>query len=251
MTSRSFFLGLIASFGLAWLLVVVVPFFKMRDLKPIVLKEGVDTVEGATGPENTQFYFPKRTGRIANGAAVYAANGCYLCHTQVIRPTYAGNDTFRSDWAGRKDNGDGVDTRRETNAWDFQYEKFAQIGTTRLGPDFSNLGHRIEDEYAKGSDPARWLYQHLLDPRLEVDRESSKCPSFRYLFDEVKIQGNLPEYAFNYNAKKKTALVPDADAKALVSYLLSLKKDDAVPAVLSFGPKKEAATASAAPAKKN
>jgi hypothetical protein len=35
-----------------------------------------------------------------------------------------------------------------------------------------------------------------------------------------------------------TELVPSSEAKALVSYLLSLKKDQAVPAVLNFAPAK-------------
>ncbi len=36
---------------------------------------------------------------------------------------------------------------------------------------------------------------------------------------------------------KNHELVPDSDAKALVSYLLSLKKDHKAPAALDFAPK--------------
>jgi cytochrome c oxidase cbb3-type subunit II len=42
-----------------------------------------------------------------------------------------------------------------------------------------------------------------------------------------------------FPASEGMELVPSADAKALVSYLLSLKKDQKVPAVLDFAPAKK------------
>ncbi|HEY8932612.1 MAG TPA: cbb3-type cytochrome c oxidase subunit II [Rariglobus sp.] len=231
MTFRTFLLGLAASFGVAWLSVVVVPFLKMRDLQPIVLKEDVDGKDG--------IYFPKRSGRVANGATVYAQNGCYLCHTQVVRPTYAGNDLFRADWGGLKDAGDRGDTRRETNAFDFQGEKFAQIGVTRQGPDLSNLGLRVENAYAKNVSPEAWLYAHLYNPRADVTRSKSNCPPYRFLFEEKKVLGNRSREALPFESPAGTEIVPSAEARALVSYLLSLKKDDAPPASLNFAPVKK------------
>lgn len=231
MSLRTFILGLSASFGVAWLTVVVIPFIKMRNLPPVELNEAAD---GATG-----IFFPKRTGRVADGAMIYAENGCYLCHTQVVRPTYAGNDLYRADWGGLKADADRGDTRRETNAYDFFGEKFAQIGITRLGPDLSNLARRVETEYAVGKDPVKWLYGHLYDPRQEPKRWKSKCPSFRFLFEEQPIKGNPSDNAISISKDGKTEIVPDSDAKALVSYLMSLKKDQAVPASLNFGPPKK------------
>lgn len=233
MSFRNFLLGIFASFSLAWGLVVVYPFFKMRALKPIVLTEATDGKDG--------LYFPKRTGRVANGAAVYAANGCYLCHTQLVRPTYAGNDLYREDWGGLKDNGEGLDTRRETNAYDFEGEKFAQIGVSRLGPDLSNVGRRVESIYAKGKSPEAWLYNHLYNPRGPVERRKSDCPDFRFLFEERDIKGNPSSDALPFSVAEGKEIVPSSDAKALVSYLLSLKKDDAVPAALNFSPAKKKA----------
>jgi cytochrome c oxidase cbb3-type subunit 2 len=214
MSFRTFILGLSASFGIAWLAVVVVPFIKMRNLAPIQLNEATD---GTTG-----IFFPKRTGRVADGALVFAENGCYLCHTQVIRPTYAGNDLYRPDWGGLKADPDRGDTRRETNAYDFFGEKFAQIGVSRMGPDLSNLGRRVEAEYAAGGDPAKWLYAHLYNPRNEPKRWKSTCPPFRYLFTEKKIHGTPAADALLPSAGSDVELVPTSDAKALVSYLLSL-----------------------------
>lgn len=231
MSFRTFIFGLIASFGVAWSAVVIVPFFKMRSLAPVELNEATD---GATG-----IFYPKRTGRIADGAKVYAENGCYLCHTQLVRPTYAGNDLYRLDWGGLKADPDRGDTRRETNAYDFFGEKFAQIGIARMGPDLSNLGLRVETNYAARKDPVMWLYKHLNNPREEATRWKSTCPSFRFLFDTQLIVGNPNTDALSTTEDGKSELVPSAEAKALVSYLLSLKKDQAVPAALNFGPAKK------------
>ncbi len=231
MSFRTFILGLSASFGIAWLAIIVVPFIKMRNLAPIELNEATD---GSTG-----IFFPKRTGRVADGALVYAENGCYLCHSQLVRPTYAGNDLYHLNLGGLKADPDRGDTRRETNAYDFFGEKFAQIGVSRMGPDLSNLGRRVESIYATGNDPAKWLFAHLYNPRQEPLRWKSTCPPFRFLFDEVPIKGNPSDSALSVDLTIGTQLVPGSDAKALVSYLLSLKKDQAVPAALNFAPAKK------------
>lgn len=228
MSLRSFILGLSASFGLPWLMVVVVPFLKMRAIEPIPLLDDTGETVGV--------FNPKRAGRVADGSKVYAQNGCYLCHTQVVRPTYAGNDLQRPDWGGRKT--DEEDTRRETNAFDFQGEEFAHIGVARLGPDLSNLGHRVELIHAKGSDPAMWLYSFLYNPRAEAKRSRSSCPSFAFLFKEKAITGSRSARALPGVGSETTQVVPGPDAEALVSYLLSLKKDQPVPAALDFGPAK-------------
>jgi len=230
MSLRTFILGLSASFGIAWLTIIIVPFIKMRNMAPIELNEATD---GATG-----IFYPKRTGRIANGAMIYAENGCYLCHTQLVRPTYAGNDLYRPDWGGLKADPDRGDTRRETNAYDFAGEKFAQIGVSRMGPDLSNIGRRVEADYAAGGNPEKWLYEHLYNPRAEPKRRKSTCPSYRYMFTTSPIQGNPSNDAVAIVDRGKKEILPDEDAKALVSYLLSLKKDQAVPAVLNFAPPK-------------
>ncbi|RPJ34591.1 MAG: hypothetical protein EHM17_06030 [Verrucomicrobiaceae bacterium] len=230
MSLRTFILGLSASFGVAWLAVIVVPYLKMRDLAPIPFPESKATAG---------IFIPKRAGRVADGAKVYAENGCYICHTQVVRPTYAGNDLYRPDWGGLKNDEDRGDTRRETNAFDFTGETFAQIGLTRMGPDLSNLGRRVETQYAAGGDPAAWLYLHLYNPRLNPKLWDSTCPPHPFLFEKREIKGNLSADALPIDIGNNRQLVPNADAKALVSYLLSLKKDHAVPASLNFTPAKK------------
>lgn len=228
MSFRTFFLSLSASFGVAWLAIIIVPYFKMRSLEPILLEEAEGT---------NAVYIPKRAGRITDGAEIYAENGCYLCHTQVVRPTYAGNDLFRPDWGGLKAIDDRPDSRRETNAFDFAGEDFAQIGVTRMGPDLSNLGVRVEVLYANESVSAEdWIYRHLYNPRFEPEKRDSKCPSFRFLFNESEIKGNPSDEALEFAGVNGGEISPKPEAKALVSYLLSLKKDQVAPPSLNFAP---------------
>lgn len=227
MSLRLFILTLSATFGIAWLAVVVVPYFKMRGLEPIMTTDA----SGKKVP-----FYPKRTGRIADGAAVYAANGCYQCHTQVVRPTYAGNDLFRADWGGLKEDPDRGDTRRETNAYDFTGERFAQIGVTRHGPDLSNLALRVQSRGGKVS-PEAWLYAHLFNPRKLPECWDSKCPSHPFLFEKREVKGQLSADRLPISAEPGFEWVPKPEARALVSYLMSLRKDHPVPPALDFAPK--------------
>lgn len=228
MSFRQFAFGLTFTFGLAWVAVVIVPFFMMRSLEPVPFTEIADGKEG--------IYHPKLSGRVVNGAEVYASNGCYSCHTQLIRPTYAGNDLGRPDWGGMKLDEERGDTRRESNVFDYMAEDFAQIGLNRLGPDLSNVGLRVENDYAKGGDAREWLLMHLYDPRANPKRSTSTCPSHRFLFDEKEIEGQHPDAALAVASPEGTAVLPTAEANELVDYLLSLKRDDAVPASLNYGP---------------
>lgn len=232
MSLRTFILGLSASFGVAWLAVIVIPYLKMRNLEPVPFPDSTSTAG---------IFLPKRTGRVADGAKVYAENGCYLCHTQIVRPTYAGNDLYRPDWGGLKNDEARGDTRRETNAFDFSGETFAQIGLTRLGPDLSNLGRRLETMPDAGKKPEAWLYKHLYNPRLDPKLWKSNCPPHPFFFEKREIKCNPSIDALQVNVGDGYELVPGSDAKALVSYLLSLKKDQAVPASLNFAPAKNEA----------
>jgi len=233
MTLRFFTLGMTASFGTAWLFAVVLPFFKTSELKPVPYVEAVD--------EKTGVYFPKRTGQITNGAKVYSQNGCYVCHTQVVRPTYAGNDFHRDGWAGFKADPDRGDTRRESNVFDYQGEEFAQIGLMRIGPDLSNVGSRMEKKAIAANTakkeslgdawsdsmkvtPESLLFSHLYNPRSNVSMRWSTCPSVAFMFEEPKAGESVP--------------TPKPDARALVGYLMSMKKNDAVPASMNYSASK-------------
>jgi len=225
MTFKAFIFGLLGTFGIPWLLVVVIPYSTMRTPVPVQYEEG-SQLSGA--------FIPSREGRITEGSKIYGQEGCYQCHTQIIRPTYAGNDVHRGEWAGLRKGPDvKVDTRRETIADDFQQEKVAHIGQSRVGPDLSNFGRRLA-HYLKANKSEltseEWILMHLYHPSdLPGYKDGAKpydsaCPSKGGLFNEIEVfgagSGTLP-----VNIKAGRGVKPTDRARALASYLLSLKKD--------------------------
>jgi len=243
MTFKAFIFGLLATFGLPWLVAVVIPFSTMRSPEIVRYEEGA---------AEKGVYLPKRDGRVSEGSKIYGQEGCATCHTQVIRPTYAGNDVHRDEWAVLRKTADNPDTRRETLAMDFADEKVAHVGMSRVGPDLSNLGRRLEF-YLKGSDdtPESWVLRHLYNPRglknYHPDTQdlpkNSSCPSKRGLFRKVDVYGAgaglLP-----VQIEKGKGIEPTDRARALAGYLISLKKDtlgQPLPEALNYNPKAPAA----------
>jgi len=239
MSFKGFIIGLIFSFGLPWVLAVVLPFSFMSNIETVSY-EGIEQ-DGGEG-----IYHPKRDGRITEGSKIYGQEGCYFCHTQLIRPTYAGSDIWRKDWGGLAKTVDNPDTRRETNAFDFQDEKVAHTGIARVGPDLSNFGRRIANGIAAGESAEQWVLKHFYNPRenkgYRADDQQlhseSVCPSKPGFFKIVDAsQGRAS--AIKVEAPEGKAIVPTDRARALASYLLSLKKDtlgQPLPAALNYGP---------------
>lgn len=225
MTFKAFIFGMLAAFGLPWLCAIVLPFAAMRGLDPVSYEED-GPVSGA--------YLPKRDGRVSEGSLIYRQEGCTQCHTQLIRPTYAGWDVHRDEWAGIRKSADNlVDTRRETLATDFEGENVAPIGISRVGPDLSNFGRRISFYFKhRAITSEQWVYLHLYNPRGIANYhpnpqdlpDESTCPSKKGLFKEVPDSqgrgGVLP-----IKTADGFAIIPTDRARALASYLLSLKKD--------------------------
>ncbi len=182
--------------------------------------------------ERSDVYNPLRSGRITDGSLVYESNGCATCHTQVIRPTNAGADMWRNNWAGMANDEDRGDTRRETHSFDYLGQARANIGLMRVGPDLSNIGLRVAT-YIQDTDltPEMYLYLQLYNARAKVGAEQSNCPSNPYLFDKIKRYGATPKDALPIK-DQEFIFVPNEKAQALVSYLLSLKKDDVAPAAI-------------------
>lgn len=203
MNFKKFLIGLLVAFGLPWVFAVAIPYARMAKLPPV---EFIEEIDGKTG-----YYEFARSGR-TDGASIYGANGCNQCHTQLIRPSYAGSEIHRDNWAGLPAvPADEIpDTRRETNPFDYVGEDFAFVGQTRIGPDLSNVAIRVS-QYSQEAEitPTEWLMKHLYNPR-DIDYLSS-CPPSRFMF-----KGSVDK--------------PRSEAKALVAYLLSLQKNDAIPA---------------------
>jgi len=267
MTVKTFFLGLSASFGLPWLVMLAVPFGTMGALEAPQYDEIND--------ERTDKYQPLRAGSLETGSQVYRQEGCMTCHTQTTRPTYAGQDVFREGQGGTRNHEERGDTRRITNAWDFEGEFMAPIGDSRIGPDLGNFGNRLDvlaievnEKKAKSMGIAlmkedkspmtpqdianvlgekafnkeAYVYRHLHNPRIENfedkgrEKEWSVCQANPQFFTKVGDFGQGAKFAVGIKCNQQ--LVPTGDCRALVNYLINLKKDGAVPYAMQYAQNK-------------
>jgi len=192
--------GLAIAFLLPWTFLILVPYVAYSNLEPIPYAEGEGEPGVAAYPE-ASFY---RHGMSDFGRSVYAAEGCAYCHTQMVRPTYAGPDMWREGWGGREDV-EGESFVRETRPRDFVQEEVALLGYQRIGQDLSNVGHRITTREE--------MHQVLSDPK--SINPNSGMPAYRHLYRPNPYGEGV---------------IPTDKAEALVDYLLSLRKDQVVPA---------------------
>jgi len=141
---------------------------------------------------------PVYGGEAVAGQRVYASEGCVYCHSQQVRQTSFTRSDIERGW--------GV---RPSVARDYLRDSTAFLGSRRLGQDLSNVGQRLSD--------ASWHYRHLYAPASVS--EGSIMPSYANLFTVHKIEGQRSGYE----------VVPTAEAKNLVAYLLSLRHDYPLP----------------------
>jgi len=92
------------------------------------------------------------------GRDVYLAEGCYTCHSQMIRPFVW--ETARY----------GEVSTVEESALDHPF----QWGSRRIGPDLARVG---------GKYPAAWHYEHMLDPR--ATSPGSIMPAYPHLVERT------------------------------------------------------------------
>jgi cytochrome c oxidase cbb3-type subunit I/II len=97
------------------------------------------------------------------GRDVYVKEGCYLCHSQMIRP-------FRAEKLRY-----GDPSIAEESALDHPF----QWGSKRTGPDLARVGAKY---------PNLWHYSHMMDPR--STSPGSNMPSFKWIA-ERKIELSL------------------------------------------------------------
>jgi cytochrome c oxidase cbb3-type subunit II len=200
------FFGLVLLiFGLNWYGFVVLPWIHYGNLPPI-----------QNGDDDTDISPFDVSGAAHQGEAVYAANGCVYCHTQQVRDANSGADIIRGWGTGK--NADGKDVTRRTYPRDYIWQGETFLGNSRDGADLSNVGARFRD--------AAQLYAWLYRP--ETLNAESSMPAFRYLFITQKISGQPSADALDLPPDLAPPpgfeVVPSADAKSLVAYLLSLNK---------------------------
>ena len=223
--------GLGLSFGVPWVLLIVVPYLRMAGAEPVAYADSDEAGSLIAYPDPQTLRF----GSSDFGAKLYAKEGCAYCHTQVVRPTYAGADMWRKGWGGRE--ADGL--ARETRPEDFAGEGFAQLGYQRIGPDLANAGHRNRDR--------EWHLLHLYNPR--IVSSNSVMPSFKHYFKEVPAAGRESGGALKLEGRfappEGVAIVPTDRANALVDYVLSRRKDAKLPAALAGATAEEESAAEA------
>jgi len=135
-------------------IIIVISFGGLAEIVPLFfLKDTTTPVEGVKPYTALQL----------EGRDVYIENGCYLCHSQMIRP-------FRAE------------TQRYGHysvAGEFVYDHPFQWGSKRTGPDLARVGGRYSDD---------WYRVHLINPRDVVPE--SNMPGFPWLeetmIDETK-----------------------------------------------------------------
>ncbi len=176
-----------------------------------------DDGEGGMIMPKGETLFPRREGGLAlQGKQVYIEMGCIYCHSQQLR---------RESYGGDIDRGWGP---RATVARDYIMQKRVLLGTMRTGPDLSNVGGRLF-----GDGGREWHHKHLYNP--QITSSGSNMPSYPFLYDVKKIQGEGSPNAIKIPSDSKYAtepgyeIVPTRRAQALVEYLLNLKIDYSLP----------------------
>ena len=91
------------------------------------------------------------------GRDIYIREGCYTCHSQMVRP-------FRSETSRYGE---------YSKAGEFIYDHPFQWGSKRTGPDLARLGNKYPDS---------WHYNHMLDPTSMSP--GSIMPSYPWLLED-------------------------------------------------------------------
>lgn len=91
------------------------------------------------------------------GRDIYVREGCYTCHSQMIRPFRAETERYG----------------HYSVASEYVYDRPFQWGSKRTGPDLHRVGGRYSDD---------WHYAHLINPRDVVPE--SVMPGYPFLAEK-------------------------------------------------------------------
>ncbi|HEX8777096.1 MAG TPA: cytochrome-c oxidase, cbb3-type subunit II [Rhodanobacter sp.] len=153
-------------------------------------------------PPNVHPYDPLRLA----GKDVYVREGCYLCHSQMIRAL-----RFETQRYGHY-----------STAEESVYDRPFQWGSKRTGPDLARVGGKYSDD---------WQRMHLMDPRSVVPQ--SNMPGYPWLakagIDGADIQARMrvlrklgDPYSDADIAAAPEAVRGKTEMDALIAYLQGL-----------------------------
>ncbi|EFC89364.1 MULTISPECIES: cytochrome-c oxidase, cbb3-type subunit II [Neisseriaceae] len=140
------------------------------------------------------------------GRDIYIREGCYNCHSQMIRPFRAETERYG----------------HYSVAGESVYDHPFQWGSKRTGPDLARVGGRYSDE---------WHRIHLLNPRDVVPE--SNMPAFPWLArNKVDAEATVAHmkalrkvgtpYSDEEIAKAPEALADKSELDAVIAYLQGL-----------------------------
>ena len=140
------------------------------------------------------------------GRDIYVREGCYNCHSQMIRPFRAETERYG----------------HYSVAGESVYDHPFQWGSKRTGPDLARVGGRYSDE---------WHRIHLLNPRDVV--QESNMPAFPWLArNKVDAEATVAHmkalrkvgtpYSDEEIAKAPEALENKSELDAVIAYLQGL-----------------------------
>ena len=134
---------------LALLVILVISVGGLVEIVPLFfLKSTTEPVEGLM----------PRTALQLEGRDIYVREGCYTCHSQMIRPFRAETERYG----------------HYSVAGEFVYDHPFQWGSKRTGPDLARVGGRYSDD---------WHRVHLINPRDVVPE--SNMPGFPWLAETL------------------------------------------------------------------
>jgi len=153
-------------------------------------------------PPNVHPYDPLRLA----GKDVYVREGCYLCHSQMIRAL-----RFETERYGHF-----------STAAESVYDRPFQWGSKRTGPDLARVGGKYSDD---------WQRMHLVDPRSVVPQ--SNMPAYPWLvgkkLDAADVQARMrtlrklgDPYSDADIAGAPAAVEGKTEMDALIAYLQGL-----------------------------
>ena len=133
------------------------------------------------------------------GRDIYIREGCYNCHSQMIRPFRAEVERYG----------------HYSTAGEFVYDHPFQWGSKRTGPDLHRVGGRYSDE---------WHRIHLADPRALVPE--SNMPGYPWL---ARVPANAADVEAKMRALRQVGVpYPEEQIKAARAELRGKTEMDAL-----------------------